>query len=796
MTAARGCIFLSLFAISAINWIATGSFAADAVIAPTFGATVIQSMQLRAMGLSGVVEMAKQPGPGYFAVRIVVSATGTVPADKRLSFRFRSTDAQHPKSVGLNIDVPIVIRQGSKTTEVTRYLPKWSLGHCIEMTVYEDGRQLDDSKTLLGNPKGLVPLRIERNPINGTLDSNMVEAGLVRECRGDWLYVTETDELSLSEVPDLSVLRKNGVGRALLSSEQIPVGISAEPTPGYRAIGQADLPTDWRAYQTYDVVVMNSAAHNKIADNESALRSLRSWILQGGTIVVYGAKEHRNTIERWGLTPSEDSDHRQLLQQIARDRDAETKEIRKEVEGIIRAAKQGDEFDRLVNLTTALTWKAGIDPPSSMDQRSLIEYYQPILQQWKLPKPGQVERVIEEIRVSPVGFGLAITISSQAEAGDADVDIDQQSNRSDTVPSDLHWDLLRRFLDDRLSPMFRQGTEPIRGSDRFRNWTVPGVLQPPVYTFMGILSLFMVLVGPIAYRQTSKHGRSHLMFVIAPLLAITTTLAMLAYGVVADGFDTQVRVRQLTWVDGQSGDASERIRATYFAGIRPSEGLRFPATAIVDRQAEPTDLSWTELNRLPAATLGTITISDDAQVFDSRFLPSRDQRQFVTHFPRESVGRLQLRRDADQQATVVSTLGFRLRNLVLRDGNTGGYWSVDELPGSAATAASSIDSKTASKMLGEMYNQHRPVADADSRVSDNRSFQRSADVLGALAQRQSLSPALADGSFESWLSTRLQMSGELPKGHFVALADVSSDDLAVEDAELVESVRYVFGTIK
>ena len=106
-------------------------------------------------------------------------------------------------------------------------------------------------------------------------------------------------------------------------------------------------------------------------------------------------------------------------------------------------------------------------------------------------------------------------------------------------------------------------------------------LQPPVYALVGFLSVFIVVVGPIAYRRTSKSGRTHLMFVIAPALALFTTASMFAYGIVVDGFSTVGRMRQVTWVDGATGNAGERVLETYFAPISPRDGVSFPGDAEV-----------------------------------------------------------------------------------------------------------------------------------------------------------------------------------------------------------------------
>jgi hypothetical protein len=41
----------------------------------------------------------------------------------------------------------------------------------------------------------------------------------------------------------------------------------------------------------------------------------------------------------------------------------------------------------------------------------------------------------------------------------------------------------------------------------------------------------------------------------------------------------------------------------------------------------------------------------------------------------------------------------------------------------------------------------------------------------------------------------LQIDSELPQGMFIAIADVTPDCIAVEGAELVESVHYVLGVL-
>ncbi len=370
----------------------------------------------------------------------------------------------------------------------------------------------------------------------------------------------------------------------------------------------------------------------------------------------------------------------------------------------------------------------------------------------------------------------------------------------------------------RKSATLRRGVDPMIGDSRVRRWLIPGVAQPPIYTFIGLLTVFVILVGPIAYRKTTKAGRAYLMFAIAPFLALTTTMAMFTYGVVADGFGTKTRIRQLTWVDGRSGDAVERIRSTYFAGLRPSGGLRFAADDEVLAYPDHNSNSWEEMNDESFLTIGNVRVTTDAQLFDGSFLPARTQQQFVVHRPRHQLGHLILHQ-ADQgspetaafattategnatpavaaQRTLDSTFDFPLRGAVIRDDN-GVYWEADQIDaGQTGVTCSRIPIKEISKRLGDLYNRNRPLAEVRRTKKYSSYDQRIRDLTLVINRNLGeVNQMVTDGIFEGWLQQQLQVDNALPNGSFIAEADVSQDAIAVEGAELVKSVRYVFGTL-
>ncbi|MCG8648296.1 MAG: hypothetical protein MI861_00600, partial [Pirellulales bacterium] len=363
-------------------------------------------------------------------------------------------------------------------------------------------------------------------------------------------------------------------------------------------------------------------------------------------------------------------------------------------------------------------------------------------------------------------------------------------------PSICHWHVADSVISFRQSPMLRRGVDPLLGDRRFTNWLVPGVAQPPVYTFMGLLALFVVLVGPVAYRRTTRLGRNYLMFAIAPLLAMVTTLAMFGYGVVADGFGTVARVRQLTWVDGLSGDAGERVRSTYFAGVRPGAGLSFPGDAEVMGYPEGQGNTLEELDELAPAILGKVSITDEKQVFDSSFLPSREQRQFVVHRPRRRIGVVSLAvKNGSGVPSISSTFAFPLNQVIARDA-AGNYWTVSDLPAGGTSKCDPLPTNKASIALGRMYADYRPISAVRVARQQTGGANRVSDLIIAANRQVNLGGVeVRAGSFEQWLNDHLQLNGRLPERHFVATAEVSSDALAVEETELVESIRYVFGTM-
>ncbi|MGB7346083.1 MAG: hypothetical protein WBD20_17835 [Pirellulaceae bacterium] len=703
----------------------------------------------------------KQIAPGYMSLSVLVKSTSTFAADQQITVRMEPVKTGHsPSQNGMTIDLPITIDQGAKQKVVTRLVPKWSTGNAYKLRVFDGGAERKDYETEIGEL-----LRNRRRANTEALQSDF---------EIDWLVVCDDEsEPSIRSFLDGKYPRTSSVSNGRASQ--------AEPSPVKRAsIAPSDLPTDWRGLQSFDAVVIQQSELQELAkQSPQRFTALRDWMLCGGTVIVFDAESRKSPIEalRIGFAPDVQSDWIVSTQvnTIATNHRASMYTIQDSINSIVsdkealkNPTANGYGMQNGYGMMTSLT-------PQQMDAQLV-----------------QLRLQLSELNTNHPSRLIGQQIWLQRAGGGQVIGIDQ-ANKLDSFSLSV----VARTFGYRQSPMLRRGVDPLIGDQRVRRWLIPGVAQPPVYTFMGLLTLFVVLVGPVAYRKTTKSGRGYLMFAIAPILALLTTAMMLIYGVVADGFGTQTRIRQLTWVDGASGDAAERIRGTYFSGVRPIDGLSFGADAEVMVYPDRNDESWETLNQKDSSTMGVVTVSEKRQQFDSSYMPSRAQTQFVVHRPRHQIGQLRLGRPqkVGQTVTLSNEFDFELRNVVIRD-RQGDYWWLENLAADAKNVACNrATPNAASKMLGNLYNDHRPIA-ATRESGSNAYRNRTRDLISMTNLRTGdQTRSVTDGAFEFWLQQTLQVAGELQVGHFIALADVTDDAVWVKDAAKVASVRFVFGTL-
>lgn len=762
---------------------------------------------------------------GTLPLRLIVTPTGVkFPEDRVLSIRLAFAPASvAPSGRAANYEWTVRLPAGGVRFDQIYYLPKWFLGGSLNLTVWEAGQPIDGYSADLGSGNGGSYSRFGVNELESDwVDSNIGRFGWIAAPGRVPMRAAQTAD----DVEDLRVL----LAGLAPEMSRVPMIVSPENRLAVlREFGEPaglsyftieELPAHWLGFEHCQVWATSWHTLLALAEqNPAAAGALTEHLRCGGTLWLLETPAIERVAEHFGTMifppdPPEEEDATAdaaaeevivgspLIQALASAGvvpDPTTGEIRFPLEGspwlIGRAVNEGLYFEGNLRFRREL----------AENLRRLTGFSEAATETgWLLDLEGGL--VETDIQTLPVGFGRVVCCG-----------------RDGSIPGSFsQWQTMLMATGPGVSTVLRRGVDPVVGDSRFWNWIIPGVAQPPIYTFLGLLTLFVLLVGPVAYRTLNRMGRVHLIFLVAPLLAALTTAALFAYGLVADGLGTTARIRQVTWLCDDQGNAARYWRATYFSGLRTASGLRFPRDSRVEPYYPNQFSNWSRLLGNDPNPQGTVVLGDTSVSFTGGFFPSRQQRQFVAYQPLELKGGLTWLpvsgpaaipvtapetkdEPADDEAvpradsgSLRSDFTIPLREIILRD-LAGDHWLVERLAAGETVAAKKLLEEEASMVVGERYTRQMPVAENATLRSSSATasrFDLSALLSSSYPLVHSLSTARAgspESDVEWWLRENLQTESRLPRGMFLAIADVSEDCIAVPDATLVDSIHYVIG---
>jgi hypothetical protein len=205
----------------------------------------------------------------------------------------------------------------------------------------------------------------------------------------------------------------------------------------------------------------------------------------------------------------------------------------------------------------------------------------------------------------------------------------------------------------------RQGLIPDGSSPDFAKLWVPGVGRAPVTEFQILITLFVLIIGPLNYWLLKRYKRLQLIVLSVPIAAALATGALFIYAIAADGFDTSVRVRSYTTIDQRNGEAACWARLSYYSGIAPTQGLTMPADVAV----YPLLPGW--------STDGWLT--ERAMMWDVNeakltrgWLTSRTPTQYLFQRSRKTPHRIDVTAGAGKMQ-ITNRLGTRIESLIAID---------------------------------------------------------------------------------------------------------------------------------
>ena len=199
----------------------------------------------------------------------------------------------------------------------------------------------------------------------------------------------------------------------------------------------------------------------------------------------------------------------------------------------------------------------------------------------------------------------------------------------------------------------------VRFNERGFRLPIPGVEGVPVRSYMAILIVFSVLIGPVNYVLLWRKKRQALLVLTAPLISVLFIVVIAGYALFGEGIGLKGSAESFTMLDQTSKHAATRASVSlYAAGMAPWNGLRFPREMAifptgVDGQGsrEHESLDLTESQQF---TSGIVRARAPSNFEEIAFRPARERLTFNR---------------TDQKLTVVNGLGATLRQLFyLKDG--------------------------------------------------------------------------------------------------------------------------------
>jgi len=642
--------------------------------------------QINSTGLMLTIDIIWVDSGGYRPVRIEVkSITGPVTADRVLTIRIRPKQyysAADSVTASQVIEIPAGASKATATISVPAISP-WGL---FELDTIEDGQFVEQlsiggknaaasfSGTFGGAPSGdgASPMILLLNGDNNSLN------------------------VSLRSInPQLELFP---VGGTVSQPSSAPFAPGSVSTTGAFS-GLSELPANWIDYSGLDVIVTSLAKFAELEEkNAPQYAAIQNWVRCGGTLIVYGIDSDWHNLDRLNSLVAFDGDRT--------DDSADNAALR---DWVAPRWRLNGSLEMVAVPAAPPFASQPIDPsggPGGSDNRNVTG------DEAEGKASDFVPRGDAPFLTHARDLGMVVAIRSDSPG------------RNFTA-NNFAWSWLFNSIGPRRWQWHqRWGVSLYQQNDHFWDFLIPGVGLVPVVQFQVLITLFVIVIGPVNYYLFKRLGKLNLMVLTVPAGALAITSALLVYALLADGFSVRVRARSFTQIDQRTGRAECWTRLSYYAGLSPSGGLTFSQdTAVIPLLAWPA-----EMQNDPARTLVWVRTNpaDANSALEQRltegWLKSRTPTQFITARVHKTTARLNVKPvGSGSPPQVTNYLGTPIKWLFIVD-EDGNCFTANAVAAGALASLSPIESQSEAgaghfqRLLAE--NQPQPP---DIRGSDGRS---------------------------------------------------------------------------
>jgi hypothetical protein len=614
-------------------------------------------------GLRITVDSTWVDNYGYLPVNVAVTSQTPATADQTIAFRFKVKNwSLGDTTPVMSVDQDIELPEGATTATATVLVPKLQEWHEVWWDVLVDGsfeKELSWSRGNMGWLNAMNQMAGSVSPrILVVADDNqpvIVSAAVL----GPDAYQGQAYTIGYGGVTIQQPVQQ--VAPQVVNPATVgTVGISSIGFAAQKQI--SELPAQWLAYSSLDYLVLTPPQLQRVQEeNKAAWTAIERWVRAGGNLWLHDVSDKKNAqVSGW------------------------------------------DKLDEILETLDTL-----IEPPAGEPVRWIAPFSvsnvnaNSVFQRESIAAQ-KASPLQESTRFAwrPAALG-AIVVSQQS--------LDELDGQE--------WSWMQEQDGQHLGWPMRHGTVPNLPNPEFANLLIPGVGLAPVTEFRILITLFVVLIGPVNYWFLKRSKRLHLLILTVPLAALLVTLALFAYAVVGDGFGSRVRAISYTALDQRAREATSWARLSYYAGLAPSGGLEFPK----DTAVYPINSAWSddyyygnEVKTVPRAVQWA-----DQQYLTEGWLASRTPTQYLTIASRASDRKLQVRSDASG-VQIENRLGAPIELLILRD-DAGKLYVGESIAADGATTLAPVteEAKIAGRLRG-LFDERKPAFPEAFQTSANR----------------------------------------------------------------------------
>ncbi len=242
------------------------------------------------------------------------------------------------------------------------------------------------------------------------------------------------------------------------------------------------------------------------------------------------------------------------------------------------------------------------------------------------------------------------------------------------------------------------------------NWfwrnLIASVGKPPIWAFCAMVTLFGGLLGPGLLYFTGRLQRRSLMIFFVPVISFMATLLIITYGILHEGFETNIRISSVTAYDPSAQVAFAWSRQNYFSGLPPREGLEFPIEAYV-RSVHATEVRNRHGSPDPREGVRCVVDVGEQQHWRGWLRPRQHQQLLVGHPVDAASIPISTATGEDGGLLLSNLTSMTLPLVVLRDGKENYFTAVDLGP-LETRECQAMEKSGAAAIVGRLGSEIKP----------------------------------------------------------------------------------------